>query len=67
LKIISRTKDASFDISPSVPLSQCAEIGSAPITFEVDRELMMNFAGETKSKSSDFGVADNATMHRSAG
>jgi hypothetical protein len=48
LKIISRTKDASFDISPSVPLSQCAEIGSAPITFEVDRELMMNFAGETK-------------------
>jgi hypothetical protein len=48
LKIISQTKDASFDISPSVPLLQCTEIGSAPITFEVDRELMMNFAGETK-------------------
>ena len=48
LKIIARTKDASFDISPSVPLLQCAEIGSAPITFEVDRELMMNFARETK-------------------
>ncbi len=48
LKIISQTKDASFDISPSVPLLQCAEIGSVPITFEVARELMMNFAGETK-------------------
>jgi hypothetical protein len=48
LKIISQTKDASFDISPSVPLLHCAKIGSAPITFEVNRELMMNFAGETK-------------------
>ena len=49
LKIISRTKDASFVISPSVPLLQCAEIGSAPIRFEVDRELMMNITGETRN------------------
>jgi hypothetical protein len=42
LKIISRTKDASFDISPSVPLLQCAAIGSAPIAFEVDRNGIMN-------------------------
>ena len=49
LKIISQTKDTSFDISASVPLLQCAKIGSAPIRFEVDRELMMNFTRETKN------------------
>ena len=48
LKIISQTKDTSFDISASAPLLQCAKIGSAPVTFEVDRELMMNFTRETK-------------------
>jgi len=41
LKIISRTKDASFVISPSVPLLQCAR-SLRSIRFEVDRELMMN-------------------------
>jgi hypothetical protein len=40
LKIISQAQDASFDISPSVPLPQCAKIGSDPIRFEVDRKLM---------------------------
>jgi len=49
LKIISQTKDASFDISASVPLPQCPKIGSAPIRLEVDRELMMNFTRETKN------------------
>jgi hypothetical protein len=40
LKIISQTKDGSFVISTSAPLLQHAEIGSAPISFEVDRNIM---------------------------
>ncbi len=48
LKIISQTKDASFVISPSVPLWQGATIGSAPIRFEVERELMMNIGRNFK-------------------
>jgi len=42
LKIIAQTKDASFVISTSTPLLPHAEIGSAPIAFEVDRDVIMN-------------------------
>src|ERR1700730_382823 len=48
LKMISQTKDASFVISPFVPLSQGVTIGSAPIRFEVERELMMNIGRNFK-------------------
>lgn len=48
LKIISKTKDASFVISPSVPLSEGVTVGSAPIRFEVERELMMNIGRNFK-------------------
>ena len=42
LKCIAQTKDASFVISKSTPLLPHAEIGSAPIAFEVDRSVIMN-------------------------
>jgi hypothetical protein len=42
LKCIAQTKDASFVISASTPLLSHAEIGSAPIAFEVDRNVIMN-------------------------
>jgi|GEM_PF-4971388 len=42
LKCIAQTKDASFVISKSTPLLPRAEIGSAPIAFEVDRNVIMN-------------------------
>jgi hypothetical protein len=42
LKCTAQTKDASFVISASTPLLPHAEIGSAPIAFEVDRNVIMN-------------------------
>lgn len=45
LKIIAQTEDASFSISTSAPLLQRAEIGAAPISFEVDRDVMMRIFG----------------------
>jgi hypothetical protein len=42
LKIIAQTKDASFVVSTSAPLLPHAEIGSTPIAFEVDRNVIMN-------------------------
>jgi hypothetical protein len=47
LKCIAQTKDASFIISASIisaspPLLSHAEIGSAPLAFEVDRNVIMN-------------------------
>jgi hypothetical protein len=50
LKCIAQTKDASFVISASTPLLSHAEIGSAPLAFEVDRNVIMDtirhFAGQ---------------------
>ena len=50
LKCIAQTKDASFVISTSTPLLSHAEIGSAPLAFEVDRNVIMDtirhFAGQ---------------------
>jgi hypothetical protein len=42
LKCIAQTKDASFIIPASTPLLSHAEIGSAPLAFEVDRNVTMN-------------------------
>ena len=42
LKIIAQTKDASFVVSTSAPLLPHADIGSTPIAFEVDRNVIMN-------------------------
>lgn len=42
LKCIAQTKDASFVFSTSTPLLSHAAIGSAPIAFEVDRNVIMN-------------------------
>jgi hypothetical protein len=42
LKCIAQTYGASFVISTSTPLLPHAEIGFAPIAFEVDRDVIMN-------------------------
>ena len=50
LKCIAQTQDASFVISTSTPLLSHAEIGSAPLAFEVDRNVITDtichFAGQ---------------------